>query len=165
MFLISTLLFAVAFGTGLVALYQILVRDRDPVVVRLRDLRTRALAARPVQNAERPSVIVETLAALGGFLPTGESGDSLHSGLERAGFRSSRAQVVFLGTKVVLAAVCGVGWVIVNWMLARPIGSVFLAAVVAGIIGFYLPTIWLYFRGEARKAQIQTARPTFFVLR
>ena len=44
-------------------------------------------------------------------------------------------------------------------MLARPIGSVFLAAVVAGIVGFYLPTIWLYFRGEARKAQIQTALP------
>jgi tight adherence protein C len=159
MFLISTLLLAVAFGTGLVALYQILVRDRDPVVVRLRDLRTRALAARPVENKERPSFIVETLAALGGFLPTGESGDSLRSGLERAGIRSPRAQVVFLGTKVVLAAACGVGWVVVNWMLARPVGSVFFAAVIAGIVGFYLPTAWLYFRGEARKAQIQSALP------
>jgi len=35
--LLATILFAVAFGTGLLAVYQILVRDRDPVVARLRD--------------------------------------------------------------------------------------------------------------------------------
>ncbi len=159
MFLISTLLFAMAFGTGLIAVYQILVRDRDPVVTRLRDLRTRALAARPSQSEQRPPFVVEALAALGGFLPTGESGDSLRSGLERAGIRSPRAQVVFLGTKIVLAAAFASGWVAIHWMLARPLGSVFLTGIAAGVVGFYLPTIWLYLRGEARKAQIQSALP------
>ena len=159
MLVISTILFAIAFGTGLLALYQILVRDRDPVVTRLRDLRARALASRPDAQEERPNFFVEALAALGGFLPTGESTESLRSGLERAGIRAPRAEVVFLGTKVVLAAAFGLGWVTVNYALAHPIGSTVLQGGIAGVVGFYLPTMWLYMRGENRKSQIQTALP------
>jgi len=159
MLVISTILFAIAFGTGLLALYQILVRDRDPVVTRLRDLRARALASRPEAQEVRPNFFVEALAALGGFLPTGESTESLRSGLERAGIRAPRAEVVFLGTKVVLAAALGLGWVTVNYALAHPIGSTVLQGGIAGAIGFYLPTMWLYMKGENRKSQIQTALP------
>lgn len=159
MLVISTILFAIAFGTGLLALYQILVRDRDPVVTRLRDLRARALASRPEAQGERPNFFVEALAALGGFLPTGETTESLRSGLERAGIRAPRAEVVFLGTKVALAAALGLGWITVNYALAHPIGSTVLQGGIAGVIGFYLPTMWLYMRGENRKSQIQTALP------
>jgi tight adherence protein C len=159
MLVISTILFAIAFGTGLLALYQILVRDRDPVVTRLRDLRARALASRPEAQEERPNFLVEALAALGGFLPTGESTESLRSGLERAGIRAPRAEVLFLGTKVALAAALGLGWVTVNYALAHPIGSTLLQGGIAGVIGFYLPTMWLYMKGENRKSQIQTALP------
>ncbi|HYQ90296.1 MAG TPA: type II secretion system F family protein [Candidatus Binatia bacterium] len=159
MLVISTILFAIAFGTGLLALYQILVRDRDPVVTRLRDLRARALASRPEAQEERPNFFVEGLAALGGFLPTGESTESLRSGLERAGIRAPRAEVVFLGTKVVLAAALGLGWVTVNYALAHPIGSTLLQGGIAGVVGFYLPTMWLYMKGENRKTQIQSALP------
>jgi tight adherence protein C len=159
MLVLSTILFAVAFGTGLLALYQILVRDRDPVVTRLRDLRARALASRPEAKVERPGFIVEILATLGGFLPTGESTESLRSGLERAGIRAPRAEVVFLGTKVLLAAVCGVGWVTGNYILARPIGSTMLQGGIMAAIGFYLPTFWLYAKGEGRRYAIQSALP------
>jgi len=159
MILISTLLFALAFGTGLLALYQVLVRDRDPVVTRLRDLRARALAARPSQIEERPPLIAEMLAAVGGFLPTGESKDTLRSGLERAGIRSQRAEFVFLGAKFVLAAVCGTGWIAVNWALARPVGSTLLSGSIATLVGFYIPTVWLYLKGEARRASLQSALP------
>jgi tight adherence protein C len=106
-----------------------------------------------------PNFIVEALAALGGFLPTGESTESLRSGLERAGIRAPRAEVVFLGTKVALAATLGLGWIAVNYALAHPIGSTVLQGGIAGVIGFYLPTMWLYMRGENRKSQIQTALP------
>src|SRR4051812_19874841 len=123
MLIIATILFAVAFGTGLLAVYQIMVRDRDPVVTRLRDLRARALTARPEAQPDRPNIVVESLAALGGFLPTGESTESLRSGLERAGIRAQRAELVFLGSKVVLAVTLGIGWVSINYILARPIGS------------------------------------------
>jgi tight adherence protein C len=159
MLVISTILFAIAFGTGLLALYQILVRDRDPVVTRLRDLRARALASRPEAHEERPNFLVEILATIGGFLPTGESTESLRSGLERAGIRAPRAEVVFLGAKVALAAALGIGWVSVNYALAHPIGSTVLQGGIAGAAGFYLPTIWLYMKGETRKSQIQTALP------
>jgi len=159
MLVISTILFAIAFGTGLLALYQILVRDRDPVVTRLRDLRARALASRPEAKEERPPFFAELLASIGGFLPTGESTESLRSGLERAGIRASRAELVFLGTKLALAVTLGVGWLSVNYALARPIGSTLLQGGIAAALGFYLPTLWLYMKGEARKTQIQTALP------
>src|SRR5205085_8362573 len=118
--------------------------DRDPVVTRLRDLRARALASRPDARVERPNFVVEFLAALGGFLPTGESTESLRSGLERAGIRTQRAELVFLGSKVVLAITLGIGWVSINYMLARPIGSTVLQGGIAALIGFYVPTFWLY---------------------
>jgi tight adherence protein C len=159
MLVISTILFAIAFGTGLLALYQILVRDRDPVVTRLRDLRARALASRPEAQTEQPNFVVEILANIGGFLPTGETTESLRSGLERAGIRAPRAEVVFLGTKVALAAGLGIGWLSVNYLLARPIGSSVVQGGIATLVGFYLPTIWLYLKGENRKSQIQTALP------
>src|SRR3972149_1886539 len=85
MILISTLLFAIAFGLGLLAFYQILVRDRDPVVTRLRDLRARALAARPSQVEGQRPFFVEILAALGGFMPTGGSPDALRRLARRTG--------------------------------------------------------------------------------
>jgi len=159
MFFISTLFLAAALGLGMLAVYQILVRDRDPVAVRLRDLRTRALAARPSYESEAPSPIASLLAMLGGFLPTGESRESLHSGLVRAGIRGERAPLVFLGAKVSLAVLFGVGWVVLNFALARPIGSGVLSGSIAAAVGFYLPTIWLYLRAEKRRSKIQLALP------
>ncbi|HET9252078.1 MAG TPA: type II secretion system F family protein [Candidatus Eisenbacteria bacterium] len=159
MFLISTLLLATALGIGFVAVYQILVRDRDPVTTRLRDLRTRALAARPQLEEETPNPIASLLATLGGFLPTGEDKEALQSGLVRAGIRTSNATMLFLGAKVAGAAICGVGWITLNFALARPIGSVLMSGIVAGIVGFYLPTIWLWARGEERRGRIQSALP------
>src|SRR2546427_6699418 len=159
MLILATVLFAVAFGTGLLAVYQILVRDRDPVVSRLRDLRARALASRPEQREVHPSYLFELLATIGGFLPTGESTESLRSGLERAGIRAPRAELVFLGTKVALTAFFSIGWVSFNYAMARPIGSTLFQGAIAGAIGFYLPTFWLYLKGESRKTQIQQALP------
>lgn len=159
MFLISTLLLALALGIGFFALYQILVRDRDPVTARLRDLRTRALAARPKLEAETPSPLAQLLASLGGFLPTGDDKEALKSGLVRAGIRSQGAPMTFLGSKAILAVVFAVGWIALNFALARPIGSIFFSGMVAGVVGFYAPTMWLYMRGEARRARIQQALP------
>lgn len=159
MFLISTLLLAVALGIGFLALYQILVRDRDPVTARLRDLRTRALAARPKLEAETPSPVAQLLASLGGFLPTGEDKEALQSGLVRAGIRSQTAPMIFLGAKGVLAVVFGAGWIILNFALARPIGSIFFSGLVAGVVGFYTPTIWLWMRAGDRHSKIQQALP------
>jgi len=90
------------------------VRDRDPVVTRLRDLRARALRHGPIRSPSARTFVIESLAALGGFLPTGESTESLRSGLERAGIRAQRAELVFLGSKIVLAVVLSLGWVSVN---------------------------------------------------
>ncbi len=159
MFLISTILLAAALGIGSLAVYQILVRDRDPVTTRLRDLRTRALAARPQLDPEGPSPIASLLALLGGFLPTGEDKEALQSGLVRAGIRAPGAPAIFLGSKAALAALCGIGWIALNFALARPIGSIFLSGAVAATVGFYLPTIWLWARGETRRSRIQVALP------
>ena len=159
MFLISTFLLAVALGVGVYGLYIALVRDRDPVAMRLRDLRTRALAARPVHEDERPSFLLQFLALLGGFLPAEDSKESLHSGLVRAGIRDASAPMVFIGAKVVSAILCGSGWLAVNFAMAHPIGSTLFSGLVAGVVGFYLPTFWLYSKGESRRGQIQRSLP------
>ncbi len=159
MLILSTILFAIAFSAGLVAVYQLVIRDRDPVVARLRDLRTRALSARPEQQAPTPPFVATLLATLGGLLPTGESQDAVRSGLERAGIRNPGAAGVFLGAKVLLAGLCGLGWIALNWVLARPVGSIVLQGALAAAVGFYLPTLWLYLRGESRKGDIQSSLP------
>ena len=159
MFLISTFLLAVALAVGVYGAYTALVRDRDPVAMRLRDLRTRALAARPVHEDERPSFLVQFLALLGGFLPADDSKESLQSGLVRAGIRDAGAPIVFLGAKVVCAVLGGSGWLAVNFAMARPLGSTLFSGFVAGVVGFYLPTLWLYMKGEARRTQIQQSLP------
>lgn len=159
MFLISTFLLSVALAVGVYGVYLALVRDRDPVAMRLRDLRTRALAARPVHEEERPNFLLQFLSTLGGFLPAGDSQESLHSGLVRAGIRDGTAPLIFLGAKVILAAVCAAGWLGVNFAMARPIGSTIFSGFVAGVVGFYLPTVWLYVKGEGRRGQIQRSLP------
>ena len=159
MFLISTFLLSVALAVGVYGVYTALVRDRDPVAMRLRDLRTRALAARPVHEEENPSFLLQFLATLGGFLPSGDSQDSLHSGLVRAGIRNATAPAIFLGAKAISAALCAAGWIGINFAMARPIGSTLFSGGIAGIIGFYLPTIWLFAKGEARRGQIQVSLP------
>ncbi|HEY6573207.1 MAG TPA: type II secretion system F family protein [Candidatus Eisenbacteria bacterium] len=159
MFLISTFLLAVALAVGVYGVYTALVRDRDPVAMRLRDLRTRALAARPVHEDERPSFLYQFLAMLGGFLPAEDSKESLQSGLVRAGIRDATAPMVFLGAKAVCAVLGASGWLTVNFAMARPLGSTLFSGFVAGVVGFYLPTLWLYVKGEARRTQIQQSLP------
>lgn len=159
MFLISTFLLAVALAVGVYGAYMALVRDRDPVAMRLRDLRTRALAARPVHEDERPSFLLQFLAMLGGFLPAGDSKESLQSGLVRAGIRDATAPMVFLGAKGICAIVGASGWLTVNFAMARPLGSTLFSGFVAGVVGFYLPTFWLHAKGEARRTQIQQSLP------
>ena len=159
MFLISTVLLAFALAVGTIALYQVFVRDRDPVAVRLRDLRSRALAARPDLDPETPGPIAGLLATLGGFLPTSDSNEALQSGLVRAGIRDPKASLVFIGTKAALAVFFGFGWIAVNFALARPIGSFLFQGLIAAAVGFYVPTVWLYMKGQARMTHIQTAIP------
>jgi tight adherence protein C len=159
MFLISTFLLAVALAVGVYGIYLSLVRDRDPVAMRLRDLRTRALAARPDQDEERPSFVMQFLAMLGGFLPADDSKESLQSGLVRAGIRDAAAPAVFLGAKALSALLCAMGWLAVNFAMAHPIGSTLFSGFVAGAVGFYLPTVWLFMKGEARRMQIQQSLP------
>lgn len=159
MFLISTFLLAVALAVGVYGAYMALVRDRDPVALRLRDLRTRALAARPVHEDERPSFLLQFLAMLGGFLPADDSKESLQSGLVRAGIRDATAPMVFLGAKVVCAVLGASGWLTVNFAMARPLGSTLFSGFVAGVVGFYLPTLWLYSKGETRRTHIQQSLP------
>lgn len=159
MFLISTILLAFALAVGTLALYQVFVRDRDPVAVRLRDLRSRALAARPDLDSEAPGLVSGLLATLGGFLPASDSNEALQSGLVRAGIRDPRASLVFLGSKFVLAVAFGFGWIALNFFLARPIGSILFSGLIAATVGFYLPTVWLYTKGSARRSHIQTAIP------
>ena len=47
----------------------------------------------------------------------------------------------------------------VNWAMARPIGSIVFSGGIAAVVGFYLPTVWLYLKGSERQGKVQTALP------
>jgi len=147
MLILATVLFAVAFGTGLLAVYQILVRDRDPVVTRLRDLRARALAHGPIRS---PSGRTSSSRAWPPWADSPNRREHREPSLRPRARGDPRAAggAGFPGSKIVLAVVLSLGWVSVNYALARPIGSTVVQGGIAAVVGFYLPTIWLYLQGR-----------------
>ena len=85
----------------------------------------------------------------------------LQSRLGYAGYRSERAELVYLGAKVILGLVFAGGVIWFNAARPQPLQfTLFLLLVVIGMtVGFYLPNAWLQRRIEARQAKINRALP------
>jgi tight adherence protein C len=157
--LLTTLLIFAAVATAAYGLYQVAIADRNPVTLRLRQLRRLHPTTTDVSYAGRRPLLRNLVAALGGFLPSREGGDALRTGLVRAGFRRADSLLVFMGTKVLLAAALPVSWGALAWTLGRPAGNVLLQSLLLGVAGFYLPTLWLAWRAGQRRADMQGSLP------
>jgi tight adherence protein C len=159
MFLImaSILIFA-AITIGAYAVYTDSVTARDPVALRLRELRQMRTGG-AVTYGDRPPALLALLAQLGGFLPSSDGRDALRTGLIRAGYRRPEAVLVFLGMKILLAAALPAAWIAFGYFTARPIGNVFGMALVLGVLGFYLPTIFVGVKQNQRHDAVLGALP------
>jgi len=155
--IVSLLIFA-AVSAGAYALYVESATTRSPVAMRLRELRSLRTGG-AVAYGDRPPLLLSLIAHIGGFLPARDGRNALRTGLVRAGYRRSQAVLVLLGVKLLLAAALPVLWIIVAYATARPAASIVAIAVIAGFVGFYLPTLFISLRQNRRHEEVLTALP------
>lgn len=138
-------------------------RRADPLAARLQSLQGDSTAeGLPwwAQRRLRKSWIERLLTRLAGFLPNASGEDSIRDGLSEAGYRSPNAVTVFLGAKVALAALLPIVFIAFLSATGSSLsGSNLLLAVALGVLGFYLPTLWLWDKSNKRKLEIQHALP------
>lgn len=150
------------FAAVALAFYAYSVRmetERNPVTLRLRQLRALHSSDAAVGYGERPPFLLGLVAALGGFMPAREGRDALRTGLIRAGYRRGDAVLVFLGMKLLLAIGLPILGVWLGTFLGRPLGNILLLMLGLAAFGFYLPTIFIALRQHARHDEIQSALP------
>lgn len=156
--LLMTLLIAAAVSAAAFAIYQSTVTERNPVTLRLRQLRMQAGTAIPT-HTRKPPMLVKLLAQLGGFLPAADGSDAMRTGLIRAGYRRAEAVLVLLGSKLLFAVLMPILWLSAGYAMGKPVGNVLWVTVVLAIVGFYVPTIFIAIRQSQRHAEILSALP------
>jgi len=157
--LIFSLLLFASVTVAVYAVWGQVTTDSNPVATRLRQLRTAHPGGTKPSYVERPALLPDLIARLGGFLPAREGRDAMRTGLVRAGFRRPEAVTVFLGCKIVCAVALPLLWVGIAYATARPFGNSVAWTAVFGITGFYLPTMYIAVRQKRRHDSIQGALP------
>ena len=156
--LLMTLLIFAAVTAAALAVYQTAVTERNPVTLRLRELRLQT-AGTGAAYQRRPPLLLKLIAQLGGFLPASDGRDAMRTGLVRAGFRRGDVLFVFLGSKVLCAVGLPTAWIVIGTAMARPVGNLATVSLVLGAIGFYLPTLFIAIRQRQRHGEILSALP------
>ena len=149
---------------GAVALFVVgfaASRRVDPVATRLQTLgATDATAPWWQQRRGKKGFIERFLTRLAGFLPNARGDDSVRDGLSEAGYRGPNAVPLFLGSKILFAAGLPLIFFLVMTMFGNPFaGQGLVWGIALGVIGFYLPTLWLWDASNKRKLEIQHALP------
>ncbi len=133
----------------------------DPVATRLAEIKSSTEGANWWQtrrNQRRPAW-ERLLPRLAGFLPNADGQESIKDGLIEAGFRGPNAVTTFLGAKILFAAGLPLLLFVVAAMLRLSVGNTILWGIVAAVIGFYLPTLWLWQEAGKRKLEVTHALP------
>lgn len=157
--IVASLLIFAAISAASYAIYLHVSTEKSPVAVRLRELRTQYAHTGGMTFGERPPLILKLLADIGGFMPATEGRNALRTGLIRAGYRRPDAVMVFLGTKLLLAALLPVVWLAIGWITARPFGNVFTWSVILAIAGFYIPTLFIAIKQQQRHDDVLASLP------
>jgi tight adherence protein C len=156
--LMSVLIFA-AVSMAAFAFYTTTVTERNPVALRLRELRMMHANTASPAYGRRPGAFVKLIAQLGGFMPASDGADALRTGLVRAGFRRADAPLLLMGAKILTAVGLPIIWMAFGYATARSVGNVMLFSVLMAFIGFYLPTVYIAMRQRQRHSEILSALP------
>ena len=133
----------------------------DPVAARLAEIQssTEGAAWWQTRRTQRRPAWERMLARLAGFLPNADGQESIKDGLIEAGYRGPNAVTTFLGAKILFAAGMPLVFFVVMATLRQPIGNTILWSVVLAVVGFYLPTLWLWQKAGERKTEVTHALP------
>jgi tight adherence protein C len=153
----SSLLFA-AVSAAIYSVWTQTAAEKDSLTLRLRQLRGRQ-SAPDIVFGDRPPMLLELIARLGGFMPAREGADALRTGLISAGYRQPKAVLVFLGFKIVLAVLAPIVWITYAYATGRPAANIATGTLIAVGVGFYLPTLFVSWRRSKRHDAMVTALP------
>jgi tight adherence protein C len=156
--LMSLLIFG-AVTAAAVAIHQTSAAEKNPVALRLRELRAMHTGGSSVTYGRRPPLLLKLIAQLGGFMPARDGTDALRTGLIRAGYRRQDAVLLFLGSKVALAFGLPILWAGIAYATARPLPNTLAILLFAGFVGFYLPTLFIAIKQRERHDHVLSALP------
>jgi len=90
-----------------------------------------------------------------------KSTSHLRASLISAGYRKKQAPIVFLGARLFVAILLGVGFLLVGSDLTHGMSSMALPGLLIGamILGYYLPQVWLNMAISGRKQKITDGFP------
>ena len=133
----------------------------DPVAARLAEIKSSTEGAQwwQTRRAARRPGWERLLARLAGFLPNADGQESIRDGLIEAGFRGPNAVTTFLGAKILFAAALPLIFFVVAAMFRWSIGNTLIWSIVFAVVGFYLPTLWLWNTAGKRKLEVTHALP------
>lgn len=154
-----TVLIFAAVATAIYAAIQASAAEKNPVTLRLRELRLMHQSATGVAYGRKPPLLLKLVAQVGGFLPARDGTNALRTGLVRAGYRRNDAVLLFMGSKLVCAVGFPIAWSLLGYLLAKPVGDVATSSIVLAFLGFYAPTIWIAIRQKQRHGEILSALP------
>ena len=152
--LIFSILLAMAVGLAAYSAWTQTVTEKDPLTVRLRQLRSTRVSTARQGYGDRPPLLLALLAKLAGFVPSSDGRNALRTGLIRAGFRSAPAVLAFAGLKVLLALLLPLMWILYATVTGRPLGNSLLITVMCAGVGFYAPTAFIAWRQRRRYDEI-----------
>jgi tight adherence protein C len=98
-------------------------------------------------------------ARLAGFMPNSDGDASIRDGLIEAGFRRPGAVSVFLGAKLAFAVLLPVLYLSIILAMGGALSSQLLPAVAFAVLGFYLPTFYLWDKSGKRKLEVTHTLP------
>jgi tight adherence protein C len=160
MFLIVfSVLIATAVSVAAYATWLQTSSEKNPMTVRLRQLRMMHPTTARVGYGERPPILLDLIARIGGFLPAREGRDALRTGLVRAGYRHPLAVTTFLGSKVICAVLLPTLWIVYATTTGKPLGNALFFMMLWAAIGFYLPTLFIGWRQRNRVQDVISALP------
>ena len=160
------ILFAVILVFASIALFVFNVMSQrtqgpDPVAARLAEIKSTTEGGSwwQARRAQRRPVWERLLARLAGFLPNADGSESIRDGLTEAGLRGPNAVTTFLGAKVLLGIGLPLIFLFVLGVMGVPFGNIVVWMIVLGVVGFYLPTLWLWSESNKRKLEVTHALP------
>ena len=163
--LISVLVFTaiMLFFLGLYS-YTGYIKERGELIRRIKQI---GEGNRPEENPSFPATIknrwMKWIQSLGKLIKPKreEKVSQLGKTFLRAGYRGGKAPIFFYGMKAFLAILLAISFIVYKLFILKTMTSLhtMLFAVLFALIGYYLPSLWLWIRIQRRKEKIQKGLP------
>jgi len=156
--MMSLLIFG-AVSAAAVAIQRTSAAEKNPVALRLRELRAMHTGGSAAAFGRRPPLLLKLIAQLGGFMPARDGTDALRTGLIRAGYRRQDSVLLFMGSKIAFAIGLPILWGGIAFATARPLPNTLAILLFIGFLGFYLPTLFIAIKQRQRHDDVLSALP------